>query len=121
MLASASHVTLHSPHLPFRICILNVTRTLLIAAAAVVVPMSVFAYTGQQLEKTVKVSSAQAKAIALKREPGKIVDIELEKEQGGTGSRYSITIVVKGVQREVGVDANTGTILEDSVEGENPD
>jgi uncharacterized membrane protein YkoI len=100
---------------------MNVTRTFLIAAAAVVVPISVFAYTGEQLEKTVKVSSAQAQAIALKRAPGKIVDIELEKEAGGTGLRYSMTIVVKGIQREVGVDANTGAILEDSVEGENPD
>ena len=102
-------------------CFLNVNRSFLIAAAVVVVPMSVFAYTGEQLEKTVKFSSAQAKAIALKKEPGKIVDIELEKEKGGTGIRYTMTIAVKGIQREVGVDANTGAILEDSVEGENPD
>ncbi len=100
---------------------MNIKRSILIVAIAIAIPTSVFAYTGEQLEKTVKISVAQAKAIALKKEPGKLLDIELEKEKGGTGIRYTMTIAVKGIKREVGVDANTGTILEDIVEGKNPD
>lgn len=100
---------------------MKIQASLALAALAIALPLSSFAYTGEKLEKTVKVSAAQAKVAALKKEPGTIVDMELEKEKGGTGIRYTFTISVKGIKREVGIDANTGVVLEDIVEGKNPD
>ena len=79
------------------------------------------AYTGQELAKQAKVSIGEARAIALKAHPGKITDEELEKEQGGTGLRYSFDINSGGVTQEVGVDAQTGKILENTEEGPHPD
>jgi uncharacterized membrane protein YkoI len=79
------------------------------------------AFSGQQFEKDVKVSISQARSIALKAHPGKIVDEELEKEAGGSGLRYSFVIRNGQVRREVGVDAQDGAVLENSVEGSNPD
>jgi uncharacterized membrane protein YkoI len=63
----------------------------------------------------------EARAIALKAHPGKITDEELETEKGGSGLRYSFDIKgAKGTQ-EVGVDAKTGKVLENKLEGPNPD
>ena len=80
------------------------------------------AYNGQQLAPQAKITITQARAIALKAVPGgKIVDQELEKETGGSGLRYSFDIKAGGKTREVGVDAKTGKILANAVEGKNPD
>jgi uncharacterized membrane protein YkoI len=79
------------------------------------------AYTGQELEKDSKVSMQQASAIALKARPGKITDRELEKEGGGSGLRYSFDVRNRGITYEVGVDAMTGKVLENDLEGKNPD
>lgn len=79
------------------------------------------AYTGQELEKDSKVSMRQASAIALKARPGKITDRELEKEGGGSGLRYSFDVRNRGITYEVGVDAMTGKVLENDLEGKNPD
>ena len=79
------------------------------------------AYTGQRLEKGVKVKLAEAESIALKVRPGKIADRELEREKGGSGLRYSFDIRVNKATYEVGVDAQTGAILENGKEGKNPD
>jgi uncharacterized membrane protein YkoI len=76
------------------------------------------AYTGQELAKRAKISIAQARAIALKAHPGKIIDEELEKEKGGSGLRYSFDCAVT---QEVGVDAMTGKLLENKKEGPHPD
>ena len=57
-------------------------------------------------------SITEARAIALKAHPGKITDEELEKEKGGTGLRYSFDIKRGTVTQEVGVDAQTGKVLE---------
>jgi hypothetical protein len=46
---------------------------------------------------------------------------ELEKEKGGSGLRYSFDIKHGGVTHEVGVDAKTGKLLENSVEGRHAD
>lgn len=68
-----------------------------------------------------QITLADARAIALKAHAGKITDEELEKEDGGSGMRYSFDIKdAKGTQ-EVGVDAKTGTVLENKLEGPNPD
>ncbi len=79
------------------------------------------AYSGQALASTAKVTMAQAQAIALKAHPGKITDEELEKEPGGTGLRYSFDIREGKVTHEVGVDAQTGQVLENKAEGAHPD
>lgn len=92
------------------------------AAAVSLTAGGAFAYQGQQFASQAKVSIAAARATALKAVPGgKIVDEELERESGGSGLRYSFDVKVKGKTREVGVDAKTGKLLENSLEGENPD
>ena len=60
--------------------------------AFVIATTPAMAYTGQELSKQAKVSITEARAIALKAHPGKIIDEELEKEKGGTGLRYSFDI-----------------------------
>jgi uncharacterized membrane protein YkoI len=79
------------------------------------------AYTGEELAKGAKVSIADARAIALKAYPGKITDEELEKEGGGSGLRFSFVIKRGDIAQEVGVDAETGNVLENAKEGPNPD
>ncbi len=79
------------------------------------------AYTGEALAKHAKVSMTEARAIALKAHPGKITDEELEKESGGSGLRYSFDIREGKATHEVGVDAQTGAVLENKEEGPNPD
>ena len=79
------------------------------------------AYTGKALEKHAKVTMTEARAIALKAHSGKITDEELEKEAGGSGLRYSFDIRKGKVTQEVGVDAQTGAVLENKAEGANPD
>ncbi len=89
-------------------------------AAAVVV--SAHAYSGQQFAAQAKITYAEAQSIALKAQPGKVTAGELEPEVGGSGLRFSFDILTKeGLTHEVGVDAANGTVLENSVEGKNPD
>ena len=76
---------------------------------------------GPRMSKQAKVSITEARAIALKAHPGKIVDEELEKEKGGIGLRYSFDIKRGAVTQEVGVDAQTGKVLENKKEGPHPD
>jgi hypothetical protein len=45
----------------------------------------------------------------------------LEKEKGGSGLRYSFDIKRGAVVHEVGVDAQTGAVLENAKEGSHPD
>lgn len=68
-----------------------------------------------------KITLEQARVIALKAFPGKIADSELEKEKGGSGQRYSFDIKQGKVTQEVGVDAETGQVLENRQEGSHPD
>jgi uncharacterized membrane protein YkoI len=79
------------------------------------------AYTGEELAKNAKVSMAEARVTALKAHPGKITDEELEKETGGSGLRYSFDIKTSAGVQEVGVDAQTGVVLENDKEGPHPD
>jgi uncharacterized membrane protein YkoI len=100
------------------------TRSVGLAAICVLfasVPISAFAYSGQELAPGAKVTIAQARAIALKARPGKITDEELEKEGGGSGLRYSFDIKRGAATYEVGVDAQTGAVLENKAEGPHPD
>jgi len=85
------------------------------------VPTGAFACTGQDLAGTAKVTIDQARSIALKARPGDITTEELEKEKGGSGLRYSFGVKSGKALYEVGVDAQTGKVLENSKEGKNRD
>jgi uncharacterized membrane protein YkoI len=103
---------------------LNKMKLFIAAGTAMTVMMATLpamAYTGQELAKQAKVSITDARAIALKAYPGKITDEELEKEKGGTGLRYSFDIKRGTITQEVGVDAQTGKVLENKKEGPHPD
>ncbi|HEV8016161.1 MAG TPA: PepSY domain-containing protein [Stellaceae bacterium] len=98
--------------------------TISLATFALLFPLAAtpgFAFTGQEFAKDASVTLEQARAIALKTAPGKITAEELEKERGGSGLRYSFDIAIDGKTREVGVDAKTGALLENSLEGANAD
>ncbi len=84
-------------------------------------PTSAFAYSGDKLAANAKITIDQARAIALKAHPGTITDEELEKERGGSGLRYSFDIKSGKAVYEVGVDAQTGKVLENKKEGRHPD
>lgn len=84
-------------------------------------PTVALAYTGQELAADAQVSIDQARSIARKAVPGRITDQELEKERGGSGLRYSFDIKKGRKAYEVGVDARTGAVLENKVEGPHPD
>jgi uncharacterized membrane protein YkoI len=79
------------------------------------------AYTGEELAKDAKINLVDARAIALKAHPGKVTDEELEKEKGGSGLRYSFDIKNAKTTYEIGVDAQSGAVLENAAEGKNPD
>ncbi|HVA84376.1 MAG TPA: PepSY domain-containing protein [Candidatus Binataceae bacterium] len=94
------------------------TRVLLHSAVlAVLTAGTALAFTGENLLPQAKITLAQARKVALKAYPGKIVSEELEQESGGSGLRYSFVIRHQKVKHEVGVDAKTGALLENAVEG----
>ena len=101
----------------------RVTLTVLIRSAVLTVLMTgtAFALTGEKYLSQTAVTPLQARQIALKAYPGKIVSQEIEKEAGGSRLRYSFVISNQKEQHEVGVDAKTGALLENSIEGHNPD
>lgn len=94
----------------------------LAATAAIAAPASASkALKGAELASQAKIELAVARATALKARPGVVTDQELEKEKGGSGLRYAFDIKSKGKTYEVGVDAQTGAVLENAPEGKNPD
>ena len=99
-----------------RMAILAVFSLAVVSGAA-----AAMGYSGQELAKDAKVTMSEARAIALKVVSGKITDEELEKEGGGSGLRYSFDIEYQGATHEVGIDARTGKLLENSTEGAHPD
>ena len=84
--------------------------------------MPTCSFAGQELAiaGTAKVTPEHARSIATKARPGVITAEELEKEKGGSGFRYSFVIKSGTVLYEVGVDAQTGRVLENVKEGRNP-
>lgn len=99
---------------------LRLTAVTLFFITTSVSPLAL-AFDGAQYSNEAKVSLTQARHIALSTYPGKIVSEELEKEGGGSGLRYSFDIKKGNTTHEVGVDAKTGKVLENSVEGPNAD
>ena len=61
-----------------------------------------------------KISMAQARATALKLAPGKLISSEYENEHGW---RYSFDIQQKGHVQEIGIDGQTGRVVENKSEG----
>jgi hypothetical protein len=103
---------------------MNIMKFCLASGTAVTLlvgTLPAMAYTGQDLANQARISITEARAIALKAYPGKITDEELEKEKGGSGLRYSFDIKRDTVTQEVGVDAQTGKVLENKKEGRHPD
>jgi uncharacterized membrane protein YkoI len=91
-------------------------KTITIAALAVM-SLGLAAAAGAVPAPHAKLTMAQARAIALQRAPGKVADAEYEKE--GSGWRYSFDIRQGRRIHEIGVDANSGKIVEDKYEGLN--
>lgn len=92
-----------------------------VAALSIATPLCAATLTGHQYLNETKVSLETARHIALKTYPGKIVSQELERERGGSGLRYSFDVRNGKTFHEVGVDARTGAVLENSVEGPHAD
>ena len=100
----------------------RVTSNLIFGFAfAALLSAPAMAFTGQEFASQAKVNLDQARNIAMKARPGKITDQELEKEAGGSGLRYSFDVKAGKTTYEVGVDAQSGKVLENSAEGANPD
>ena len=96
------------------------TVAMLAATSAIAAPAT-RSLKGSGLAPRARVSLAAARAAALAAHPGVITDQELEREGGGSGLRYSFDIKSHGKTFEVGVDAITGRVLENTAEGPNPD
>ena len=94
----------------------SLTRRLAMTGLMVAVATGAFAYTGKELASK-KIDDARA----LKARPGAISTEELEKEKGGSGLRYSFGVKSGKALYEVGVDAQTGKVLENAKEGKHPD
>jgi uncharacterized membrane protein YkoI len=75
-----------------------------------------YAYKGEKLARQARITLEEARQIALKAFAGEITDEELERERGGSGLRYSFDIKNGSVTHEVGVDAETGQVIESSAE-----
>lgn len=97
------------------------TATAMLAATCASAAPAKNALKGASLARLAKVKLATARAAALAARPGVITDQELEKEKGGTSLRYSFDVKSNGKTFEVGADAGTGKILENTAEGKNPD
>jgi uncharacterized membrane protein YkoI len=91
------------------------------ALAFVFIATSAFALTGEQYPSQASEPLEKARSLAQKAYPGKIISEELEQERGGSGLRYSFVIRHDHTKHEVGIDAKTGEVLENSIEGAHPD
>jgi len=92
-----------------------------VAACALLGFGPALAFTGEEFAPQAKINLEKARAIAVEARPGMITDQELEKEKGGSGLRYSFDVKVGQATYEVGVDAKSGKVLENSREGAHPD
>ncbi|MGN6621194.1 MAG: PepSY domain-containing protein [Sphingomonas sp.] len=72
------------------------------------------AFATPQAGPRAKLTKAQAERIALKAAPGTVAEAEYEKENGAW--RYSFDIRQGKRIHEIGVDPNTGKIIENSFE-----
>lgn len=94
---------------------MKITSTLALTALAGLAATA--AVASGPAKPAAKLSMAQARTIALKKAPGKVVESDYENENGGW--RYSFDIRQGKRIHEIGVDANTGKIVEDTFESAN--
>ncbi len=88
--------------------------------AIAMVSLNAQAYKGSEYTKEAKISLEEARSIALKAFPGTVVEEELEHKKGGSGLRFSFDIrSASHVTHELGIDSQTGAVLENSKESEN--
>lgn len=100
---------------------MRMTNLIFIATLSIMaLPAQSFATSSHSAKQTMqaRISMAQAKKIALKAFPGKILHQEIEHEKGGSGLRYSFDIKRGNIVHEVGVDAVTGKVLENDVDSD---
>jgi uncharacterized membrane protein YkoI len=93
----------------------NLSRATLIGLTLLTATAS-SAMGGSSFAKEAAITLDQARAAATKAQPGTILDQELEHRKGGSGLRYSFDIKVGAITHEVGIDAKTGTVLQNSAE-----
>ena len=62
-----------------------------------------------------RISMTKARAIALRAAPGRVISSEYENEGGGW--RYSFDIQQHNNVQEIGIDGQTGKIIENKSEG----
>ena len=91
--------------------------TLLLSTVLCRLATAAIALEGEKLAGEATLSLDQARVAALKAQPGKILDQELEHRTGGSGLRYSFDIKVGASTHEVGIDAKTGETLANHAEG----
>lgn len=72
--------------------------------------------THHQLQSQAKISMSQARSKATAVVHGKIMTQELETEVGGSGLRYTFDIKTASGTHEVGIDAKTGAVIENSID-----
>jgi uncharacterized membrane protein YkoI len=85
-------------------------KSAFLALAAIVIPAAALA-----APPAPRLTVAQARTIALRAAPGKVISAEYEKEGGAR--RYSFDIQQRGHVQEIGVDGRTGRIVENKSEG----
>ncbi len=99
---------------------MNIDRSKLAIAVALgaVIATTAFAsaYPGEKLASQAAVNIVRARTLANAVVPGKILTQELETEAGGSGLRYTFDIRGAHGVREVGIDAKSGRVLENSAE-----
>ena len=95
-------------------------RAALGAALATSITMASAFANANAADSRPAITMSEARVIALKAYPSKIVKEELEHEKGGSGLRYSFDMRQDRHWREIGVDAMTGKVLENVREGANP-
>lgn len=86
----------------------------LLPFAAGLLSLPLVAQAAPQTAPKAKITKDQARAIALKAAPGEVIESDYEKENGRW--RYSFDIKQGTRIHEIGVDAETGAIVEDSYE-----
>jgi uncharacterized membrane protein YkoI len=79
------------------------------------VPAAVAALAAQAAPPHPRLTMAQARVIALRAAPGKVISSEYEKENGAW--RYSFDIQSRGHVQEIGIDGRSGRIVENKSEG----
>ena len=83
-------------------------RTLMLMAAGLAMVGGTAMASAPAKAPAAKVTMTQARAIALKADPGKVTKAKYEKVGAG---RYEFSIKQKSGTKQVGVDAQTGKIV----------